>query len=214
MNLKSYFWTQVVAKENSKYNGVVCVEVSFGKYYLSAGGLMQSGPFLERVWKNGLKKLGLFKLVPRNILILGLGGGSFARVASGLYKDALITGIDIDPVMVKLAKEYLSLGDIKNLKIIIADAQDFIRAQLKKGIHYDLIFVDLFNGYEVPAFASDAAFVKKIYELRSKSAIVVINRLYFGKFKEQTQVFIKLMQDNFPNVEVAYSYSNALIGIK
>ncbi|MBT8395170.1 MAG: spermine synthase, partial [Bacteroidia bacterium] len=58
-----------------------------------------------------------------------------------------ITAIEIDPVIIEIAKEEFNLSENKNLKIICADAYDFINQN--KDL-FDLVIVDLFIDNLVP----------------------------------------------------------------
>lgn len=104
------------------------------------GGYEQSGPLVEEVWKKALKALDF---TPKNILILGLGCGSAAKVISKKFPTAKITGVEIDPVMIKIGKKYFGLGKIPNLKITCADALNFVKKTKQK---FDLILVDVYVG--------------------------------------------------------------------
>ncbi|TSC53454.1 MAG: Uncharacterized protein LiPW16_386, partial [Microgenomates group bacterium LiPW_16] len=85
----------------------------FGKRKIVVSGLTQSGPLAEKVWESGIKTLigeraGRHKIRPfradlsaPSILILGLGGGSLAKLLNKYFPQAKITGIEIDPLMKK-----------------------------------------------------------------------------------------------------------------
>jgi len=78
----------------------------------------------------------------RRILILGLGGGSVARIARALAPDAEIVGVELDPEVVRLARAHLDL-DVLEIQVEIADALDWLKKA--KG-RYDAILEDVFIG--------------------------------------------------------------------
>jgi len=78
----------------------------------------------------------------RRILILGLGGGSVARLARALAPDAEIVGVELDREVVRLARARLELDTLR-LRVEIADARAFLEHDRGR---YDAILEDVFVG--------------------------------------------------------------------
>jgi spermidine synthase len=78
----------------------------------------------------------------RNILVLGLGGGSAARLARALAPDARIVGVELDPAVVEVARARLDL-DAVGAEVVLADARDFLARERRR---YDAILEDVFVG--------------------------------------------------------------------
>ena len=78
----------------------------------------------------------------RRILILGLGGGSVARLARALAPEAEIVGVELDREVVRLARLHLGLDEL-GIEIEIADALGWLESA--KG-RYDAILEDVFIG--------------------------------------------------------------------
>ena len=78
----------------------------------------------------------------RSALILGLGGGSVARVLRALAPWVRIVGVEIDPAVVSAARAHLSL-DAAGVEVVIADALSALRGERRK---FDLIVEDVFIG--------------------------------------------------------------------
>ncbi len=81
----------------------------------------------------------------RKILLLGLGGGSVARIARALAPKAEIIGIEFEPEVVRLARRHLDL-DETGVRVEVADARAWIEAESKKATRYDAILEDVFIG--------------------------------------------------------------------
>lgn len=79
----------------------------------------------------------------RRILILGLGGGSVARLARALAPEAEIVGVELDREVVRLARARLDL-DVLGLRVEIADARTFLERDRGR---YDAILEDVFVGH-------------------------------------------------------------------
>jgi len=85
----------------------------------------------------------------RRILILGLGGGSVARLARALAPDAEIVGVELDAEVVRLARAHLELDEL-DIRIELADALTWLeKAHLDREIgrgRFDAVLEDVFIG--------------------------------------------------------------------
>eukprot|EP00929_Paragymnodinium_shiwhaense_P023654 TRINITY_DN14766_c0_g1_i1.p1 TRINITY_DN14766_c0_g1~~TRINITY_DN14766_c0_g1_i1.p1 ORF type:complete len:300 (-),score=54.77 TRINITY_DN14766_c0_g1_i1:348-1247(-) len=76
------------------------------------------------------------------ILILGLGGGSVARILRELAPQATIVGVEFDPAVVEAARDHFNLDDL-GVDVVIGDALQY----LKEGHGlFDFIVDDVFIG--------------------------------------------------------------------
>jgi spermidine synthase len=78
----------------------------------------------------------------RNVLILGLAGGSAARVVRAIAPEAHIVGVELFQDVIDAAREHFDLDSLK-LELVIADALDFLREDERR---FDLILEDVFVG--------------------------------------------------------------------
>ena len=88
----------------------------------------------------------------RRILVLGLGGGSVARIARALAPEAEIVGVELDRDVIRLARQHFDL-DTLGLKIEIADARKWLEKHDPRGSQartgtdrFDAILEDVFVG--------------------------------------------------------------------
>lgn|GEM_PF-628419 len=77
-----------------------------------------------------------------SLLLLGLGGGSAARVARALAPAARIVGVEIDPEVVALARRHFEL-DALGVEVVVADASAYL-AQARE--RFDAVLDDVFVG--------------------------------------------------------------------
>jgi spermidine synthase len=88
---------------------------------------------------------GLLALPParrRSVLLLGLGGGSAARVARALAPRARIRAVEIDPQVVALARRFFDL-DALDVEVVVDDARRFLA---RHRARYDAVLEDVFVG--------------------------------------------------------------------
>ena len=78
----------------------------------------------------------------RSVLILGLGGGSAARIVRAIAPAARIVGVELDPAVVRAAREHLDLDELA-VDVIQEDALSFLQGD-RGG--YDAILEDVFVG--------------------------------------------------------------------
>ncbi len=78
----------------------------------------------------------------RKVLILGLGGGSAARLARALAPRAEIVGVEIDPGVVAAARDAFDLEAL-GLEIVTDDARRFLARERRR---FDAVLEDVFVG--------------------------------------------------------------------
>jgi spermidine synthase len=106
---------------------------------------------------------------PRDVLLLGLGGGSSARLFDALYPDAHVTGVELDAEVVEAGRRYMGLPE--DTHVVISDARAFVRRTPK---YYDLIVVDAFDFPYVPFQLTTQEFHQELgRRLRPGGAVVV-----------------------------------------
>jgi len=78
----------------------------------------------------------------RRILVLGLGGGSVARILRELAPEALLVGVEFDPEVVRMARKHFALDSLA-IELHVEDALAVLRAEKRR---YDLVVDDVFVG--------------------------------------------------------------------
>ena len=76
----SFFFPKIIHKETSLINGEIEVVEQFGQRSIRVENLEQSGLMVEKIWSKGIENCKLKIENSKNILILGLGGGSAVKV--------------------------------------------------------------------------------------------------------------------------------------
>ncbi len=202
--------TKVLEKKESEFNGHLRVVKSFGLgTYIQANGLTQSGGVVEKIWKSTLRKIHNSKFVIHNSLILGLGGGTAAKLIRKKWPEAKIIGVDIDPVMIELGTKYLGL-DRDELEIEIGDASGFVRGLSESKKRFDLIIVDLYNGDKFPEKFATENYIHLVRRLLAGSGIAVFNRLYYNEKRSDAVKFGLKLQRIFKKVEYYYPEANLM----
>lgn len=79
----------------------------------------------------------------RSVLLLGLGGGSAARLVRALAPQARIVGVEIDPEVVAAARRFFEL-DALGVEVVVADARTVLAE--RGGERFDAVLEDVFVG--------------------------------------------------------------------
>jgi hypothetical protein len=101
-------------------------------------GRVSAGP----VWDALAMSVLALQRPPRTVALLGLGGGSAARVLRALAPGAHIVGIERDAQVIAAARQALGLDEL-DLEIVTGDALDWLRREKRR---FDLVIEDLFVG--------------------------------------------------------------------
>jgi len=212
MKIKDLLSGVVTLEEaDSPINGKISVVKSLGfGTYLQVGNLTQSGGVVSGIWKKTLLKIKTLINEPQNILILGLGGGSCAKISRKLWPYSIITGVDFDKMIVELGVRYLDLGK-DSAEIVVSDAFEFVEKAVRNKNVYDLITVDLFVGQEFPVIFESDDFLKNVKSILSDGGIAVFNRLFFNEKRSQSMKFGEKLEKYFSKVEYFYPEANVML---
>jgi spermidine synthase len=169
------------------------------------GGLWQVCGPVRTIWKYALDRVK--KEQVKKALILGLGGGSIARLIRENWKDAAIVGVDIDQTIVDLGKDYLGLSNL-DVDIVIGDAYAFLEKARAK--QYDLICIDTYIGDSFPKQFESAPFLENVHRVLSPQGLAIFNRLYYAEKRKVADAFEKNLKKHFTNVQPLYPELSAL----
>lgn len=201
---------KVFAEHESEHNGHMQVvsDLAWGMH-IQADGLTQTAGVVNSMWKSFFKQVKNIGEV-KSCLILGLGGGTVAKLIRKKYPDAKITGVDIEPIFVEWGEKYFGMKDLK-IKTIIKDAYKFVQSNKQ---HFDLIVIDIYQGREYPSEFEDEKFLKHIMRLLSDDGKAVFNRLYFGDKRPDAMRFLKKLEKIFGQVDPIYPEANVMFVCK
>lgn len=204
--LLSFIKSQTLAIYKSQYSGEIKVVQQFGQRKIYAGNLLQSGSIIKQLWQKPLSQINKNKVT--NILILGFGGGTAAQMLLKLYPNSQITGIEIDLSMIDIYEKYFQNDNQKNIKVIHADCFHWVN---KCSLKYDLILIDLYQGYDIPSRLYSTSFIHQIKNILQKNGIAIINHLFFDQYKKRIPDLIKTLESDFTEIKLLRSLSNIFL---
>jgi spermidine synthase len=134
----------------------------------------------------------------RNVLVLGMGGGTTVRAYRRYYPGARVTAVEIDPVIVRVAHELMGVGRGADLEVHVEDARPFLKRG--KGA-FDVIEVDLFaGGPYAPFYCLTREFFEAVRARLAPSGLVSMNVYAPGGDRTLAGAVVATLAAVFPTV--------------
>jgi len=150
-----------------------------GRKVLNSNHGNQSFGALHRIWQRTFVHLGLTDEPPGSVLLLGLGGGSVPHILrEELGLTMPITAIELDPVMLTLARSHFDLDRHTDLEVITGDATIQIHALKER---FDLIIVDLFDDLDLARGVDSRSFMHGLRDRCASDGIVCFNTVAYDE---------------------------------
>lgn len=123
----------------------------------------------------------------KRVLLLGVGGGAAIHVLRDWFLGVQVTGVELNPMHLKLAKRFFGLKG-SDITLVQSDARVFVEQY--RGEPFDLVIEDLFGGNGEPdrSFAADRQWCNALGRLVSDNGALVINTLERKQLRETALV--------------------------
>ncbi|MBQ9359992.1 MAG: fused MFS/spermidine synthase [Lachnospiraceae bacterium] len=126
-----------------------------------------SESYTEKAEKNGTEKMGEDKT---DILILGMGTGTFARQCDKYYNNISIEGVEIDNKITELSYKYFDASP--EIPVFTYDGRAYLQTVKDQ---YDVIMVDAYQDISIPFQMSSAEFFREVYDHLNENGVMVVN---------------------------------------
>jgi spermidine synthase len=133
----------------------------------------------------------------RRVAILGNAGGTTARALGVYYPKARVDGVELDPAVTRVGREYFGLGDNPRLTVHTADARPFLRST---DARYDLIVVDAYRQPYVPFYLATREFFQLVREHLTPGGVVALNVAAVPDDKRLVEAVGGTLAADFPQV--------------
>lgn len=110
---------------------------------------------------------------PHRALLLGLGGGTIARLLHDQFGDLPTVGVEDDLDVADFAHELLR--DLPDLEIIRADAFRYVEDGARGGERFDYAAIDLYRGDQLVHGVVGKPFLKALRTLLDPRGVAVFN---------------------------------------
>jgi len=140
---------------------------------------------------------------PKRVLMLGLGGGSTQRSYQHYYTNVLVETVELDPMVVKIAKDFFQVKESPQHKIHLADGRVFLKRTTSK---FDTIIMDAYTtsryGSSLPPHLTTKEFFVLVSEHLSTNGVLAYNVIgqLQGWRADTMGALYRTMKEVFPNV--------------
>ncbi|MCR5279901.1 MAG: fused MFS/spermidine synthase [Lachnospiraceae bacterium] len=115
-----------------------------------------------------------------NILVLGMGTGTFSLQCNRYFDNVTAEGVEIDDRITALARQYFELPE--EIKVTTYDGRAFLQglSSMKEGAGrerklYDVIMVDAYQDITIPFQMSSTEFFNLVKENLTEDGVMVVN---------------------------------------
>jgi spermidine synthase len=129
---------------------------------------------------------------PKDVLIIGLAGGTISNAYAELYPNMTIDGVEIDSKIIDVGRKYFNLNE-QNVDIYTMDGRIFLQTTEEK---YGLIIVDAYRQPYIPFHLTTKEFFLEAKRHLKKGGINAIN---VGATSEDSDV-LKMVRNTMKSV--------------
>jgi spermidine synthase len=201
MGWLSWIFPRVILKEHSRYNADILVVERNNKLSLLVNGIQQTGMYVETLFHRAFQRF--VKWYPsgvKRILVIGVGGGSVIQQLKDLYPEARIVAVDVDKVIVHIAKKYFNVKENSMCSFVVADARSYLSKKNKP--EFDLIIIDIYIGNDVPTFVTSKDFVREVRRALRPGGRMLMNYFSYHNQPKKSEELLKKLSTFYSVVEM------------
>lgn len=143
-----------------------------------------------------------------NILILGMGSGTYATQCYRYFDNTVMTGVEIDKKIIDLAYDRFGMPRDERITCIEFDGRAYLRGAGK----YDLILVDAYRDVTIPFQMSSVEFFSEVREHLAEDGVLVVNlNMYSSSEGSLDQYLCDTVSSVFDTVYVADRGTNRMV---
>ena len=134
---------------------------------------------------------------PRRIAILGNAAGTTARSYGHFFPATEVDGVEIDPELDHVGREYFDMGSNPNLTVHNEDARPWLR---RADGGYDVIMVDAYRQPYIPFYLATTEFFELARDRLAPGGVVIVNAGHPEGNDDLERVLGRTMAEVFPTV--------------
>lgn len=134
----------------------------------------------------------------KRVLVIGIGGGTFPMYFRKHRPNAVIDAVDIDPVVVQVARDELGFKEDAKLKVHIGDGRKFIEDSQET---WDLVVLDAYGQDNIPMRLATRQFLDAVKRRVAPGGMVAAN-LWSERANTRYLGMLRTYEAVFPEVHV------------
>ncbi len=128
---------------------------------------------LEVVYTRSMMAFLLFKPAPRNVLMIGLGGGSLTKFVRHYIPEARVTAVEVNPQVVSIARQFFLLPqNDERLNVMVGDGVEYLA---REGLGADVLVVDGYDAESQVEALATLPFYRDCARVLGDDGILVVN---------------------------------------
>ena len=108
----------------------------------------------------------------KRVLVLGLGGGAITKRFWRDYPGVSVDSVEIDPVVVDVARKYFWLPEDERSRVFVEDARRYVQATDET---YDIVIVDAYYSDALPFHLTTEEFLTEVKGVTAPDGVIAYN---------------------------------------
>jgi spermidine synthase len=196
---------QILFRKDTAYHRIFVVQdderryLRFGSSYQSA--MDRNDRFSGFVYTTYFDLARAYVPSARNVLFVGLGGGSAPKLLWRDFPDLQLQAVELDPVVVDVARRYFRLPRDSRLRVSVEDGRRYL---VKHSRRYDVIVLDTFFEDGIPFHLTTREFLELVRSRLNPGGVVMTNVIgtLSGKGSKLFRAIYRTYRSVFPTVAV------------
>ncbi|HWP23156.1 MAG TPA: fused MFS/spermidine synthase [Candidatus Binatia bacterium] len=201
-----FLWARTLLQKDTFYHRVRIEEDDEARYMYFDRTLQSAmtlrDPTALRLIYSRYTSIGLtFRPDAKKMLVIGLGGGSIPKKINKEFPHIEIDAVEIDPDVVKLAKDYFQIQESNRLRLYAQDGRLFLARTQNQ---YDIILLDAYFTDAMPFHLTTKEFFELAQRKLAPNGVIVANLIsaVTGPAGRIARAFVRTQRQVFPQTYV------------
>lgn len=199
-------WAKTILQKDTFYHRIRIEEDDEARYMYFDRTLQSAmnlkDPTALRLIYSRYTSLGFaFRPDAKKMLLIGLGGGSIPKKLNKEFPNLEIDAVEIDPEVIKMAKDHFNVRESKNLRLHAQDGRLFLT---RTHNQYDIIMLDAYFTDAMPFHLATKQFFELAQKKLTPNGVVVANLIsaVTGPSGKIARSFVRTQRQVFPQTYV------------
>jgi len=136
-----------------------------------------------------------------SLALIGLAAGTMARQYTAVYGPLPIDGVEIDPQIVRVGRQYFSMDqpNLPNLNVVVADGRYYLA---HSDHRYTVVGVDAYRLPYIPPHLATVEFFRQVHDHLTADGVVAINVGHTPEDYRLVEAMLATLLQVFPSAHV------------
>ena len=153
----------------------------------------------------------LFNPQPRNVLVVGLGGGTVPTALHQLFPNANIDSIEVDAAVLDVAERYFGFLANDKLRAYVSDARVWVKRATQRKRRYDFVLLDAFNGEYIPEHLMTQEFLQEVRAIMTDDGLLLANTFSISDLYHHESATYAKVFGGFIDFQVSESANRVIV---